>query len=112
MAIYQMNMEEFLLHWQQGGLVVDVREPEEHLTGIVPGAYLLPLGTVQAKAHALPQTARLAIICRSGQRSNQAASHLNRLGFDAVNVQGGMLAWTGPLHFPQISDLSQSMARD
>ncbi len=102
MAVLQMNMTDFVVHWQQGGFILDVREPEEHLCGVVPGAFLLPLGRVVTHAHTLPKSKRVAVICRSGHRSDQAAAYLCHLGFDAVNVQGGMLAWNGPLSFPEL----------
>ena len=32
-------------------------------------------------------------ICRSGNRSAQAVAALRRVGYNAVNVDGGMRAW-------------------
>ena len=37
----------------------------------------------------------LYVICRVGGRSAQVAAWLNQQGYDARNVEGGMLAWAG-----------------
>ncbi len=37
----------------------------------------------------------LYVICHSGVRSKMAAKKLKKKGYDVVNVQGGMSAWTG-----------------
>nr|WP_232313344.1 rhodanese-like domain-containing protein [Paenibacillus sp. P22] len=39
----------------------------------------------------------LLLICRSGGRSGRACQYLQALGYDVVNVQGGMLAWNGSI---------------
>ena len=51
--------------------IVDVREPSEYAGGHVPGAMLLPLGTVSSSAEkALPdKDAVLLVYCRSGVSS-------------------------------------------
>ena len=36
---------------------------------------------------------RLVIVCRSGARSGLAADALRASGFEAYNVDGGILAW-------------------
>lgn len=55
--------------------IVDVREPSEYAGGHVPGAMLLPLGTVSSSAEkALPdKDAVLLVYCRSGVRSLKAS---------------------------------------
>ena len=36
---------------------------------------------------------RIVCVCRSGARSDRAAAELVNMGFDAVNMEGGMKAW-------------------
>jgi rhodanese-related sulfurtransferase len=36
---------------------------------------------------------RIVCVCRSGRRSAQATAELLQMGFDAVNLAGGMQAW-------------------
>lgn len=78
-----------------GTLVVDVREPQELVAGIIPGALCLPLSEFNARFSELPRSKRLALYCQSGMRSDAACRALNRIGYDAHNVLGGYLRWRG-----------------
>ncbi|MFI9831406.1 rhodanese-like domain-containing protein [Streptomyces sp. NPDC051913] len=72
--------------------LIDVRETDEFRAGHVPGAHHVPLSRI-ATAH-LPETAHpLVLICRSGNRSRQAAALLAARGVEAVDVIGGMRDW-------------------
>lgn len=76
------------------GYLLDVREHDEWEAGHAPDAVHLPLSELLARAEEVPADRDVYVICRSGNRSEQAASFLNgRLGRTAVNVAGGMLAW-------------------
>jgi rhodanese-related sulfurtransferase len=75
--------------------IVDVREPQEFNgeLGHVPGAELIPLGSLSAQAMGWDRAAPLVVICRSGGRSSRAAEMLVSLGFlRVINVEGGMNA--------------------
>jgi len=87
-------------HWLEEHLrevqIVDVREPDEFNgpLGHVPGARLIPLGTLSARANELAQAAPTVTVCRSGARSAQATVILGKCGFEKVaNLSGGMLRW-------------------
>jgi rhodanese-related sulfurtransferase len=76
--------------------VVDVREPNEFNgpLGHVPGARLLPLGTLVEKSESIARNKPVVVVCRSGARSAQATLMLGKAGFDKVaNLSGGMLRW-------------------
>jgi rhodanese-related sulfurtransferase len=76
--------------------VVDVREPEEFNgpLGHVPGAKLMPLGTLLQNQGALEKEKPVVTVCRSGARSAQASLVLAKAGFErAANLSGGMLRW-------------------
>lgn len=76
--------------------VVDVREPHEFEgeLGHLPGAELVPLGDLEAQAEGWNRETPLALVCRAGARSGQAAMRLQRMGFtQVVNLSGGMLLW-------------------
>ncbi|MDP3487630.1 MAG: rhodanese-like domain-containing protein [Bacillota bacterium] len=76
--------------------IVDVREPFEYAEGHIPGAALIPLGTIQSKLASLNPEDSYLLVCRSGNRSGQAARILVAQGFKNVrNMTGGMLAWRG-----------------
>jgi rhodanese-related sulfurtransferase len=73
--------------------VIDVREPAEYVSGHVPGALLIPLGTLGVRAAEFPRGRTVYIVCASGNRSLRAAQALADSGFDAVSVAGGTSAW-------------------
>ncbi|MFH9861115.1 rhodanese-like domain-containing protein [Streptomyces sp. NPDC017202] len=76
-------------------VLLDVREPYEWQSGHAPRALHLPLSALAAGA-ALPSHAQarpLVVICRSGNRSRQAADLLAARGAVAVDVIGGMRSW-------------------
>lgn len=75
--------------------LIDVREPEEFTgpLGHLPGAELVPLGTIEAAAAGWAREQPLLLICRSGVRSQRAAQLLATHGFRRLyNLAGGMLA--------------------
>ena len=77
-------------------LILDVREPAEFTgpLGHIAGARLLPLGELAARSGELPRDRPIVTVCRSGSRSAQAATLLQRAGFERVaNLAGGMLRW-------------------
>jgi sulfur dioxygenase len=79
-------------------LVVDVREPEEFdgELGHIPGAILIPLKDLPARAGELESQKErtIVVVCRAGVRSTTGAAILTGLGFEHVaNLKGGMLDW-------------------
>lgn len=75
--------------------IIDVREPGEFTgeLGHLPGARLVPLGTIAAAAASWDRDRELLVVCRSGGRSARAAAALVEMGFRRVaNLRGGMLA--------------------
>ncbi|MGX1366474.1 rhodanese-related sulfurtransferase [Streptomyces canus] len=86
-------VDEVAAAWAEGGLVVDVREPDEYAAGHVPGARLMPRHTVPAHCGELPADRTVFLICASGNRSRSAADWMTSRGIDAYSVTGGTLAW-------------------
>lgn len=81
-----------------GAVVLDVREPHEYVAGHVPGARLVPEGTVSARLADLPRSERVFVICQSGNRSARVADLLERHGVRAHSVVGGTSAWQAAGH--------------
>ena len=73
--------------------IVDVREPNEWEAGHIGHATLVPLATVPGNLDAFDGSPTY-VVCRSGARSGRACDFLRDQGHDAVNVAGGMIAWT------------------
>lgn len=68
--------------------LVDVRTPEEFLLGSVEGAVNIPLNELEGRIHEFKDKKTIVVFCRSGNRSGQAKSILNRYGFRNV-LNGG-----------------------
>ncbi len=78
--------------------VIDVREDEEVFeTGTIKGAVHLPMMTVPNNLNKIPKDREIYILCRSGRRSYEVASYLNELGYNAINLKGGIIKYKGKL---------------
>jgi rhodanese-related sulfurtransferase len=81
------------------GFVLDVREPDEWAAGHVEGALHVPMGDFVGRfgevTEAVADGRKAYVMCRVGGRSAQVTQYLVQQGVDAVNVDGGMLAWDG-----------------
>lgn len=73
--------------------LLDVREPAEWQAGHVDGATHIPMGQLGARQDELPTERPILCICRSGNRSGTVTGALQRAGYDAENLDGGLLAW-------------------
>lgn len=93
MTISEVSVDELEPALQAGGRLIDVREVEEYVAGHVPGAELIPLGSVPSALQRFATDAPNYVICRSGARSYRACEFLSDQGLVAINVGGGMLAW-------------------
>ncbi len=51
------------------------------------------MGEVVARIAELPDDRRVHVVCKAGGRSAQVTQYLLGQGMDAVNVEGGMMAW-------------------
>jgi rhodanese-related sulfurtransferase len=89
----EIDVAELAARHAQGAPVIDVREPDEYESGHVPGATLVPLGTVPDRLDAVPADGTVYVICAKGGRSRRAAEFYRSQGIDAVNVAGGTTAW-------------------
>ena len=74
-------------------VLLDVREGDEWQLGHAPGALHIPLADVPARYGDLDPDAELYVVCRQGGRSLEAVKSLANVGYEAVNVVGGMVAW-------------------
>ena len=76
--------------------VIDIRQPAELNSGIIPGAEALPMHIIPLRMNELKRDEKLIMVCRSGARSAQACMYLQQQGYDKVfNLRGGMMAWAG-----------------
>jgi rhodanese-related sulfurtransferase len=73
--------------------ILDVREAWEHELCALPGARLIPLDELGARAGELDPAREVVVYCHHGQRSAAAVQWLRRQGIPAVNLEGGIDAW-------------------
>lgn len=74
----------------------DIREPDEHATGVADGAQLLPMSQLQARVNEIPNDPAqpVLIICNTQNRSSKVAQALKDSGWSNVRfVHGGMSTW-------------------
>lgn len=85
---------------EQEFVLVDVRQPEEYTAEHIPGAVLIPLMELEARAgelRKLTQGKKAVFVCRSGGRSGRASEYAARVLnlANVFNLSGGMLGWNG-----------------
>lgn len=76
-----------------GAVLLDVREQHEWDAGHAPEATHLAMSELDARVGELPQDVQLVCVCHVGGRSSMVADALNRAGWQALNLTGGMRAW-------------------
>lgn len=91
----EIDLDTFAARLRDGAFVIDVREPHEYVAGHVPGARLVPLGTLPTRLRDLPRDRTVHVICAGGNRSLSAVRSLGGTGVRAVSVAGGTSAWIG-----------------
>jgi len=96
--VRQLDIDELAALWGDGGPVLDVRTEAEYDDAHVPGAILVPLAELADRIGEVPQGAPLAVICKTGARSQRACELLATQGYDVANVAGGTLAWIDSGH--------------
>lgn len=79
---------------EQAPFVLDVRTPEEFVTGHVPGAVNIPYDQVGARLAEVPRDKDIVLYCRSGRRAAMAAEALAENGYTRLRyLEGDMPAW-------------------
>ena len=77
-------------------IILDVREQDEYDSGHIPGAVLLPVGTIdeETAAQVIPEKdSTVLVYCRSGNRSKTASSAQAELGYANIYEFGGINTW-------------------
>lgn len=75
--------------------LLDVRNPGEYRGGHIQKANNVPLNKITT--YKGKNTEPVYVICQSGMRSKNAAKQLKKMGYNVVNVRGGMNQWTGKI---------------
>lgn len=81
---------------QKETVLVDVRTEGEYVQGHVKESVNIPLHMISEKtleSQGIKNGQKVYLICRSGNRSMSAAIQMKKMGYDVVNVKGGMTYW-------------------
>ena len=73
--------------------IIDVREREKITEGHIKGIIHIPLGELESRVSELDENKEYILVCRSSVRSAKATAYLEALGYNAINLAGGMMAW-------------------
>ena len=87
---------------ENNAVLLDVRTPEEHKTGYLEGAVLLPLAELESKisSKVADKNTPIYIYCRSGRRSGTAVEKLKAMGYTDLHNLGGLKDAQEKLNIP------------
>jgi len=94
-----MTVDELKTKLAEGSntIILDVRTPEELVgpLGKMYGVINIPIQELENRINELEKyrDKEIAVVCRSGARSDRGTKILNKNGFNAKNVIGGMLEY-------------------
>ena len=77
-------------------VLIDIREPSEHATGVAKGAQLLPMRQLSTRLSEIPPVdgKPVLLICNTQNRSSATLRALRERGYAHVRyVDGGMSEW-------------------
>jgi rhodanese-related sulfurtransferase len=77
-------------------LLLDVRSHDEYGDVGIDGAMNVPIEELREDLEklGLPKDKPIVCVCRTGRRSAMAAEFLRQQGYQAINMEGGMVDWT------------------
>jgi rhodanese-related sulfurtransferase len=75
-------------------LLIDVRNDDEVVRGIIPGATYITLSTIPSVNFSQLENQTVVFYCHAGVRSAQAAAFVaDQIKANIYNLRGGVLAW-------------------
>ncbi len=79
--------------------LIDVRANDLYLDGHIPGAINIALESPDflSQIETLDKKSTVAVYCRGGRQSREAAEKLSAAGFNVVELDGGILSWDGEI---------------
>jgi rhodanese-related sulfurtransferase len=83
-----------MLQEKEDFVLLDVRSPQEYDQVRLPGATLIPLGSLRGRLDELPKDKEVVAFCKISLRGYEAALILKAAGFKKVRVlDGGLAMW-------------------
>ncbi len=92
-----LSLDEARAAFEAGrAVLIDIREPDEHATGVAAGATLLPMSQLGRRLAEIPTDPAhpVLLICNTQNRSSRTLRALRERGYGHVRyVEGGMSEW-------------------
>lgn len=90
----EISVSEAFTRYQNGAFVLDVRTQAEWDEYHAPDTTLIPLDQLPSRLNELPRDEEIVVVCRTGNRSQQARDILIQAGFTQVtSMTGGLSEW-------------------
>jgi rhodanese-related sulfurtransferase len=86
--------------------VVDVREPVEWAHGRIDGSVHIPMMELVERVGEIPNDGQVLVVCKVGARSARVAGYLVQSGYEAFNLDGGLLDWAAAGR-PLVADVGE-----
>ncbi|MBG9450470.1 CoA-disulfide reductase [Cytobacillus firmus] len=100
-----MNGDTVTVQWNEideivenGGLLIDVREPIEREMGYIKGSINIPLSEIRERLSELPKDKTVYVSCQVGLRGYLASRILKENGFVVKNLDGGWKTYAAVHH--------------
>ena len=102
LAISGCCSTESKISMENNAVLLDVRTPEEHKSGYLKGAVLLPLAELESKisSKVSGKNTPIYIYCRSGRRAGIAVETLKAMGYTDLHNLGGLKDAQKKLNIP------------
>lgn len=81
------------MYQQDDVFVLDVRTQQEWDEYHAPNTTLIPLDQLPARLSEVPKDKEILVVCRSGNRSQEARDILLNAGYNATSMAGGLIDW-------------------
>jgi phage shock protein E len=90
----EISVAEAYAKYKAGTFLLDVRTPEEWADFHVPNTTFIPLEELADRLNELLRDQEIVVVCRTGNRSQQARDILRQAGFSMVSsMAGGLTQW-------------------
>lgn len=90
--------------------ILDVRDPEELMLGMIDGAKNIPLKQIRARINDIPKNRRVVVYCQAGQRAYFASRILKQHGYNVVNLSGGYKTYSHAIERQSNFDIFENVS--
>lgn len=82
----------------QKHIIIDVRTTAEYKTSHIKNAINIPIENIENEIKHLADKKDLILVyCKTGMRSNMAATKLTEMGYENTTDIGGIVSWKGEI---------------